>query len=128
MIDRDTLLASRQTLWMSLTRLWLDDEPSPDDYDDMASEILRHDHTDKQLEWIYRLELAPVMVKYQVSITQGWKAFEPERILPPLVRHNQRMTPMKRRWWILMSGMTTALSRPRWATLMQEVQHRRGPR
>ncbi|MCM2129922.1 DUF7079 family protein [Larsenimonas rhizosphaerae] len=123
MIDRATLLASRQTLWLSLTRLWLDSEPGIRDYEQMAEEILRHDYTHKQLEWIYRIEMAPVMVKYQVSITQGWKQFEAQRILPPLVRHTERLTPMKRRFWLLFSGLTTSLSRHRWVTLMQEVQH-----
>nr|WP_317450663.1 hypothetical protein [Phytohalomonas tamaricis] len=126
MTDTETIIAARRELWLALAPLWLDREPSEKDYVRMADEIDRHDLTAKQLEWIYRLELSPVLAKYQASMVGGWRNFDEDTILPQLVGHCKRLTPWRRRLWLLFSGLTTMMTRHRWGTLMELVLARRG--
>ncbi|MCP1367733.1 hypothetical protein BIS06_21180, partial [Halomonas sp. BBD48] len=61
MEEIETLVARRGELWLALAPLWLDREPRESDYQRMIEVIERHELSLDQLEWIFRLELAPVL-------------------------------------------------------------------
>ncbi|MHB0776747.1 DUF7079 family protein [Halomonas sp. WWR20] len=126
--DLKALLAERGDLWLALAPLWLDREPHEADYAGMVEEIQRHDFTFKQLEWIYRLELAPVMSRRQMSIAGEWRSFDEDRLLADLLRHNRRLKGWRKNFWVLFSGPTTMMTRHRWSELMVRLMVARGER
>ncbi|RKR06878.1 hypothetical protein C7446_0877 [Kushneria sinocarnis] len=126
MTEAQALLDHRRHLWMVLAPLWLDREPGERDYQRMIAEIERLELDFRSLERIYRLELAPVLARHQVSMVGGWRHFEEEPLLHALMRHALRLTPWRRRLWWLMSGLTTAMTRHRWHHLIRQLMsHRR---
>ncbi|MBF8222766.1 DUF7079 family protein [Halomonas sp. 328] len=121
-MDINTLVEERRELWLTLAPLWLDREPGERDYARMVGVIQRSGLTFKQLEWIFRLELAPVLSRHQMSVAGEWRAFNEERLLRQLVAHNRRLIGWRRQCWALFSGLTTMMTRHRWQELMMRVQ------
>ncbi|NIC05746.1 DUF7079 family protein [Billgrantia bachuensis] len=120
------LVDERGELWLALAPLWLDREPSERDYAHMVEVIQRHDLTLHQLEWIFRLELAPVLARNQVSIAGNWRDFDDYQLMQQLVAHNLRLKGWRRKTWALFSGLTTMMTRHRWNELMARVMMARG--
>ncbi|WP_431025348.1 DUF7079 family protein [Halomonas sp. H5] len=121
-MDIETLVEERRDLWLVLAPLWLDREPGERDYARMVAVVRRSGLTLRQLEWVFRLELAPVLSRHQMSVAGEWRAFNEERLLRQLVAHNRRLRGWRRQCWALFSGLTTMMTRHRWQELMMRVQ------
>ncbi|QJQ96280.1 MULTISPECIES: hypothetical protein [Halomonadaceae] len=125
-MDAQTLVDDRGELWLALSTLWLEREPREADFNRMVDAIERHDLTMKELEWVFRLELAPVLSRHQLSVAGEWRAFNDEKLMRQLVGHNLRLQGWRRKMWLLFSGLTTLMVRHRWNELMSRVMVRRG--
>ncbi|WP_043529614.1 DUF7079 family protein [Litchfieldella xinjiangensis] len=125
-MDAQTLVDERGELWLTLAPLWLEREPRETDYARMVDVIQRYDLTLTELEWVFRLELAPVMVRHQMSVAGEWRAFDDYQLMGQLVAHNLRLKGWRRKMWLLFSGMTTMMTRHRWNDLMERVMVARG--
>lgn len=125
-MDAQTLVDERGELWLALAPLWLDREPGERDLTQMVAVIQRHDLTLNELEWMFRLELAPVMARNQVSIAGSWRSFDDYQLMQRLVAHNLRLKGWRRKSWALFSGLTTMMVRHRWNELMARVMLERG--
>ncbi|GAA5174882.1 MULTISPECIES: DUF7079 family protein [Halomonadaceae] len=126
MKDPQTLVDERGELWLALATLWRENEPRESDYARMIEVIERHDLSLEQLEWIFRLELAPVLARQQMSVTDSWRDVDEHRLLRQLVTHNRRLHGWRKGFWTLFSGLTTMLTRARWNTLMTRLMVARG--
>lgn len=122
----ETLIVERGALWLALSSLWLEREPRESDYARMIREIDASELTLKQLEWVYRLEMSPVMARYQLSMAGEWRAFDETVLLTRLVRHNRKLAGWRKGVWSLFSGLTTMMSRPRFHELVVRLMVARG--
>lgn len=125
-MDAQTLVDERGELWLALAPLWLEREPRETDYARMIAEIERHELSLRDLEWIFRLELAPVMARHQLSVAGEWRSFDDYRLMQQLVSHNLRLTGWRRKSWALFSGLTTMMTRHRWNELIGRLMVERG--
>ena len=125
-MDAQTLVDERGELWLALAPLWLEREPRETDYARMVEVIERHDLTLHELEWVFRLELAPVLARQQMSVAGEWRRFDDHKLMRQLVAHNLRLTGWRRKSWALFSGLTTMMARHRWSELMERVAVTRG--
>ncbi|MBZ5486236.1 hypothetical protein HW452_01680 [Halomonas aquamarina] len=125
-MNAQQLVDERGDLWLALAPLWLDREPSEQDYARMVGVIEQHQMSLMDLEWMFRLELAPVMSRHQLSIASEWRKFDDYKLMQQLVRHNLRLKGWRRKSWALFSGLTTMMVRHRWVELMQRVKVARG--
>ncbi|MEQ6916356.1 DUF7079 family protein [Halomonas aquatica] len=125
-MDAQTLVDERGELWLALAPLWLEREPRETDYARMVAEIQRHDLSLRELEWVFRLELAPVLARQQLSVAGEWRSFDDYRLMKQLVGHNLRLKGWRRKIWALFSGLTTMMTRHRWNELMGRVMVERG--
>ncbi|WP_251977407.1 DUF7079 family protein [Salinicola avicenniae] len=124
----EALIARRGALWLALSALWLEREPREADYARMIGEADASGLTREALEWIYRLEMSPVMARYQLSMAGEWRTFDETLLLTRLVRHNRRLRGWRKGVWSLFSGLTTMMSRPRFDELMVRLMVARGER
>lgn len=122
----ETLVVKRGALWLALSPLWLEREPRESDYARMIREIDASELTLRQLEWVYRLEMSPVMARYQLSMAGEWRAFDETVLLTRLVRHNRKLAGWRKGFWSLFSGLTTMMSRPRFNELVVRLMVARG--
>jgi hypothetical protein len=125
-MNAQQLVDERGDLWLALAPLWLDREPSERDYARMIEVIEQHQMSLKELEWILRLELAPVMSRHQLSVASEWRKFDDYKLMKQLVSHNMKLTGWRRKSWALFSGLTTMMVRHRWNELMQRLVVARG--
>ncbi|TLF53005.1 hypothetical protein FEI13_02525 [Halomonas urmiana] len=125
-MDAQTLVDERGELWLALAPLWLEREPRETDYARMVAEIQRHELSLRDLEWIFRLELAPVMARHQLSVAGEWRSFDDYQLMQQLVSHNLRLKGWRRKSWVLFSGLTTMMTRHRWNELIGRVMVERG--
>lgn len=125
-MDAQTLVDERGELWLALAPLWLEREPRETDYARMVAVIQRHDLTVRELEWVFRLELAPVLSRQQMSVAGEWRSFDDYTLMKQLVAHNLRLNGWRRKSWALFSGLTTMMTRHRWNELMGRVLVERG--
>ncbi|WP_457942358.1 DUF7079 family protein [Vreelandella alkaliphila] len=125
-MNAQQLVDERGDLWLALAPLWLDREPSERDYAHMIEMIEQHDMSLKELEWMFRLELAPVMARHQLSIASEWRKFDDYALMKQLISHNLRLKGWRRKSWALFSGLTTMMVRHRWVELMQRLMVTRG--
>lgn len=125
-MDAQRLVDERSDLWLALAPLWLEREPRETDYARMIAVIQRHDLTLQQLEWVFRLELAPVLSRQQMSVAGEWRAFDDYKLMKQLVAHNLRLKGWRRKSWMLFSGLTTMMTRHRWNELMARLMVERG--
>ncbi|MDN6180194.1 MAG: hypothetical protein L0I84_04210 [Halomonas subglaciescola] len=120
-MNAQQLVDERGELWLALTPLWLEREPRESDYAVMVETIERYALTLNELEWIFRLELAPVMTRHQLSIASEWRQFDNRRLMQQLVGHNLRLKGWRRKSWALFSGLATMMVRHRWQDLMNRL-------
>jgi hypothetical protein len=125
-MDAQYLVDERGDLWLALAPLWLEREPRETDYARMIAVIQRHDLSLQQLEWVFRLELAPVLSRQQMSVAGEWRAFDDYKLMKQLVAHNLRLKGWRRKSWMLFSGLTTMMTRHRWNELMGRLMVERG--
>ncbi|MGQ7246093.1 DUF7079 family protein [Halomonas sp. V046] len=125
-MDAQTLVDQRGELWLAMAPLWLEREPSEADYARMVSVIQRDSISLKELEWIFRLELAPVLSRHQMSVAGEWLRFDDHKLMRQLVAHNRRLTGWRRKTWALFSGLTTMMVRHRYNALVERVAVERG--
>ncbi|SEN03701.1 DUF7079 family protein [Halomonas caseinilytica] len=125
-MDAQTLVDERGELWLALAPLWLEREPRETDYARMVDVIQRHDLSVRELEWVFRLELAPVLSRQQMSVASEWRHFDDHKLMRQLVAHNLRLKGWRRKTWALFSGLTTMMARHRWNELMERVSIARG--
>ncbi|SFU69394.1 DUF7079 family protein [Halomonas korlensis] len=125
-MNAQRLVDERGDLWLALAPLWLEREPRETDYARMIAVIQRHDLTLQQLEWVFRLELAPVLSRQQMSVAGEWRAFDDYKLMKQLVAHNLRLKGWRRKSWMLFSGLTTMMTRHRWNELMARLMVERG--
>ena len=125
-MDAQTLVDERGELWLALAPLWLEREPREADYSRMVEVITRHDISLKELEWIFRLELAPVLSRSQMSVAGEWRKFDDLQLMRRLVAHNLRLKGWRRKTWALFSGLTTMMTRHRFNELIERVAVARG--
>jgi len=120
-MNAQQLVDERGDLWLALAPLWLDREPSERDYAQMVEVVERYQMSFHELEWMFRLEMAPVMARYQLSIASEWRQFNDRKLMQQLVSQNLRLKGWRRKSWALFSGMTTMMVRHRWNELMSRV-------
>jgi len=125
-MNAQQLVDERGDLWLALAPLWLDREPSEHDYAHMIEVIEQHKMSLKELEWMLRLELAPVMSRHQLSVASEWRKFDDYKLMKQLVNHNLKLKGWRRKSWALFSGLTTMMVRHRWTELMQRLMVARG--
>lgn len=125
-MNAQQLVDERGDLWLALAPLWLDREPSERDYARMIEVIEQHKMSLKEIEWMLRLELAPVMSRHQLSVASEWRKFDDYKLMKQLVNHNLKLKGWRRKSWALFSGLTTMMVRHRWTELMQRLMVARG--
>lgn len=125
-MDAQTLVDERGELWLTLAPLWLEREPRETEFTRMIEVIQCHDLTLVELEWIFRLELAPVLSRQQMSMVGEWRHFDDHKLMKQLVAHNLRLNGWRRKSWMLFSGLTTMMTRHRWNELMARLMVERG--
>ena len=123
--DVAALLERRQDIWLALSPLWLEREPREAEYQHMAEVVEAQELSFQELEKLYRLEMAPVLVREQVSMTPNFKGFDDNQLLSRLLQHTHRLTRGRRMFWLLFSGLATMPSRHRYGNLL-EILHLRG--
>ncbi|WP_110666342.1 DUF7079 family protein [Salinicola halophilus] len=124
----EALVIERGALWLALSSLWLEREPRESDYAAMVREIDAMGLSLQALERVYRLEMSPVMARYQFSMAGQWREFDENMLLTRLVRHYRRLNGWRRTSWSLFSGLTTMMSRYRFNELVVRVMVARGER
>ncbi|MDR5901821.1 DUF7079 family protein [Halomonas icarae] len=125
-MDAQTLVDERGELWLALAPLWLEREPGERDYAQMLEVIERHGLTVNELEWVFRIELAPVLARHQMSVVGEWRRFDEYALMKQLVAHNLRLKGWRRKSWALFSGLTTMMTRHRWNELIGRLMVERG--
>ncbi|MWJ27491.1 hypothetical protein GPM19_04590 [Halomonas sp. ZH2S] len=125
-MNAQQLVDERGELWLALAPLWLDKEPGERGYAHMVAVIEAHEMTLQELEWLFRLEMAPVMSRHQMSVASEWRKFDDRKLMQQLVTHNIKLTGWRRKSWALFSGLTTMMVRHRWNELMGRVMVARG--
>lgn len=125
-MDAQTLVDERGELWLALAPLWLEREPGERDYAQMLEVIERHGLTVNELEWVFRIELAPVLARHQMSVVGEWRRFDDYALMKQLVAHNLRLKGWRRKSWALFSGLTTMMTRHRWNELIGRLMVERG--
>ncbi|MCS2608674.1 DUF7079 family protein [Halomonas dongshanensis] len=125
-MNAQQLVDERGDLWLALAPLWLDREPSERDYARMVEVAQQHDMTPHTLEWVFRLELAPVLARHNLSIASEWRKFDDLQLMRQLVRHNLRLKGWRRKSWALFSGLTTMMVRHRLNELINRLMVARG--
>lgn len=125
-MNAQQLVDERGDLWLALAPLWLDREPSERDYAKMVDVIQQHNMSLKELEWMFRLEMAPVMSRHQLSVASEWRQFDDYKLMKQLVSHNLRLKGWRRKSWALFSSLTTMMVRHRWEALMSRLMVARG--
>lgn len=125
-MNAQQLVDERGDLWLALAPLWLDREPSERDYARMVDVAQQHDMTPRALEWVFRLELAPVLARHNLSIASEWRKFDDLQLMRQLVRHNLRLKGWRRKSWALFSGLTTMMVRHRLNELINRLMVARG--
>ena len=74
-------LARKRPVWLVLSELWLDTELQPEDLNRIAG-VLRHSgYASKDLEQIYKFEVAPVVWRNMFPFYPGvgeWAGFDPD--------------------------------------------------
>lgn len=125
-MNAQQLVDERGDLWLALAPLWLDREPTERDYARMIEVIEQHGLPLKELEWVFRIELAPVMSRHQLSVASEWRKFDDYKLMKQLVNHNLRLKGWRRKTWALFSSLTTMMVRHRWNDLMQRLMVSRG--
>ena len=123
--DVAALLERRQEVWLALAPLWEERDPREAEYQHMAEVVEAHGLSFRELETLYRLEMAPVLVREQVSMAPSYKERDENRLLSRLLQHTHQLTRGKRHFWLLFSGLATMPSRHRYGNLL-EVLHLRG--
>ncbi|MCA0975555.1 hypothetical protein LCL99_13845 [Halomonas denitrificans] len=125
-MDAQTLVDERGELWLALAPMWLEREPRESDYARMVEVIERDGIALKDLEWVFRLELAPVLSRQQMSVAGEWRKFDDYQLMRRLVAHNLRLTGWRRKFWALFSGLTTMMVRHRYNALVEHLVVIRG--
>ncbi|MGS2744369.1 DUF7079 family protein [Halomonas sp. LS-001] len=125
-MNAQQLVDERGDLWLALAPLWLDREPGERDYARMVEVIESYELSLQELEWVFRLELAPVMARYQLSVASEWRKFDDYQLMKRLVSHNLNLTGWRRKRWALFSGLTTMMTRHRMNELMNRLMVHRG--
>ncbi|MEQ5803083.1 hypothetical protein [Halomonas sp. H10-9-1] len=125
-MDAQTLVDERGELWLALAPLWLEREPGERDYAQMLAVIERHGLSVDELEWVFRIELAPVLARHQMSVVGEWRRFDEYALMKQLVAHNLRLKGWRRKSWALFSGLTTMMTRHRWNELIGRLIVERG--
>ena len=74
--DLERLLERRGALWLALSPIWLEREPREHEYARMLQVVEAQGYTSQELEMIYRLEMAPVMARRQMSVAGEWRHFD----------------------------------------------------
>mgnify|MGYP001448110517 FL=1 len=125
-MDAQTLVDERGELWLALAPMWLEREPRESDYARMVEVIERDGIALKDLEWVFRIELAPVLSRQQMSVAGEWRKFDDHQLMRRLVAHNLRLTGWRRKFWALFSGLTTMMVRHRYNALVEHLVVSRG--
>ena len=123
--DVAALLERRQDIWLALSPLWLERDPREADYQPIAEVVEEQGIGFRELEQLYRLEMAPVLVREQVGMTPNFKGFDDSRLLSRLLQHTHRLSRGRRLFWLLFSGLATMPSRHRYGNLL-EILYLRG--
>ena len=125
-MDAQTLVDERGELWLALAPMWLEREPRASDYARMVEVIERDGIALKDLEWVFRIELAPVLSRQQMSVAGEWRKFDDHQLMRRLVAHNLRLKGWRRKFWALFSGLTTMMVRHRYNELVERLVVARG--
>ncbi len=124
-MDAQTLVDERGELWLALAPV-AGAGTQGNRLRRMVDVIQRHDLSVRELEWVFRLELAPVLSRQQMSVASEWRHFDDHKLMRQLVAHNLRLKGWRRKTWALFSGLTTMMARHRWNELMERVSIARG--
>lgn len=119
--ELERLLERRGALWLALSPIWLEREPREHEYARMLQVVEAQGYTPQELEMIYRLEMAPVMARRQMSVAGEWRHFDEDRLLLDLARHTRRLHGWRKGFWLLFSGLTTMMSRHRFNVLIERL-------
>jgi hypothetical protein len=89
---------ARESVWLALSELWLDTEPSEVDINYIARTLAVSDFPLDELEAIYRLEVVPVVYPNALATAGEWTGFDPDWLFEKCRRNQQRRAAFLYRW------------------------------
>ncbi|MBD9515073.1 MULTISPECIES: hypothetical protein [unclassified Pseudomonas] len=89
---------ARESVWLALSELWLDTEPSETDINYIARTLAVSDFPLGELEAIYRLEVVPVVYPNALATAGEWTGFDPDWLFEKCRRNQQRRAFFLYRW------------------------------
>ncbi|TLP76609.1 hypothetical protein FEA48_09450 [Pseudomonas nitroreducens] len=89
---------ARESVWLALSELWLDTEPSETDINYIARTLAVSDFPLGELEAIYRLEVVPVVYPNALATAGEWTGFDPDWLFEKCRRNQQRRASFLYRW------------------------------
>lgn len=98
MLSEDDL-RRRKPLWTAISTLWLDTEKDRADLEHIASVAIRSGYSVKELDEIYRYEVAPVVYQNLHSVAGVWAGFD-EAWLHQEAGKRAKSRSFWVRWWI----------------------------
>lgn len=113
---------ARESVWLALSELWLDAEPTEADLNYIARTLAVSGFSLEELEAIYRREVVPTVYPNALSVAGEWTGFDADWLFGECRRHQRRATNLLFRWrcWIL-SRTRGALMNEHWRQVKSRV-------
>lgn len=113
---------ARESVWLALSELWLDTEPTDADFNYIARTLAASGFSLKELDMIYRREVVPAVYPNALSVAGEWAGFDADWLFGECRRNQRRATGLLFRWrcWML-SRTLGALMNEDWQQVMNRV-------
>ncbi|MFV3330028.1 hypothetical protein ACNFIA_03725 [Pseudomonas sp. NY15437] len=94
---------ARESVWLALSELWLDVEPTEADLAYIARTLAVSGFSLDELDAIYRLEVVPVVYPNALATAGEWTGFDADWLFEKCRRNQQRRAFFLHRWrcWLL---------------------------
>ena len=96
MIERER--QSREAVWIELSKLFLDTELQPQDYDEIAAVLAASPYSIDELEVIVVKEVAPLCLPNLCTTAGEWQGFDPELVKRSCAANSRPGVLLK--WWV----------------------------
>ncbi|KJJ98722.1 hypothetical protein UB43_18870 [Pseudomonas sp. 21] len=113
---------ARESVWLALSELWLDTEPSDADLNYIARTLAESDYCVEELEAIYRREVVPAVYPNALSVAGEWTGFDADWLFGKCRQNRRQANDLLFRWrcWLL-SRTVGRLMNEHWQQVLGRV-------
>lgn len=113
---------ARESVWLALSELWLDTEPTDADLSYIARTLAESDYCVAELEAIYRREVVPAVYPNALSVAGEWTGFDADWLFGKCRQNQRRANHLLFRWrcWLL-SRTVGRLMNEHWQQVLSRV-------